>query len=107
MKTSFLFAILCATLFCSSAAYAQTGFPQLSSIPHTGNLSDDPTKTKFTFIAAGDNRPSGGATKQPATLGYIMKHSKKFKPTFMIWSGDIIAGFRQAGKPMHKKTLKA
>lgn len=107
MKTSFLLAILCATFFCSTTAHAQSGFPPLSPVPHTGTLSDDPTGTKFTFIAAGDNRPSGGATKQPATLAYIMKHSQKHNPKFILWSGDIIAGFRQAGKPMHKKTLKA
>lgn len=107
MKTFVLFAIVCVVFLWSIAAHAQSGFPQLSAVPHTGKLSDDPTKTKFTFIAAGDNRPSGGAATQPATLSYIMKHSQKFNPKFMIWSGDIIAGFRQAGKPMHKKTLKA
>lgn len=107
MKTFSLFVMICAAFCCATAARAQSGFPPLSPVPHTGKLPDHPTKTKFTFIAAGDNRPSGGATKQPATLGYIMKHSQKYNPKFMIWSGDIIAGFRQAGKPMHKKTLKA
>lgn len=107
MKLHFLLAILCAIFSCSAAAHAQGGFPPLSPVPHTGKLSDESTKIKFTFIAAGDNRPSGGASKQPATLAYIMKHSTQFNPAFMIWSGDIIAGFRQAGKPMHKKTLKA
>ncbi|HEY2960837.1 MAG TPA: metallophosphoesterase [Pyrinomonadaceae bacterium] len=109
MKTFSLMAIVCAVLLSCSAAYAQsgTGFPTLSPVPRTGQLKDDPTKTHFTFIAAGDNRPSGDTPIQPATLAYIMKHSKRHKPDFMIWSGDIIAGFRKAGKPMHKKTLKA
>lgn len=107
MKLYFLFAILCALFSCCAVAHAQNGFPPLSSVPHTGKLPDEPTKTKFTFIAAGDNRPSGDATKQPATLAYIMKHLQQFNPAFMIWAGDIIAGFRQAGKPMHKKTLQA
>jgi hypothetical protein len=109
MKTFSLMAVMCAALLSCSTAYAQSGagFPPLSPVPHTGQLKDDPTKTHFKFIAAGDNRPSGHTPKQPSTLSYIMKHSKHDKPEFMIWAGDIIAGFREAGEPMHKKTLKA
>jgi len=98
---------VCATFLCAVDTRAQSAFPPLSPVPHTGTLADDPSRTKFTFVAAGDNRPSGDTATQPATLSYIMKHSKSVNPVFMIWSGDIIAGFRQAGKPMHKKTLKA
>ena len=110
MKTFSLMAVVCAVLLSCSPAYAQSGagFPPLSPVPRTGQLKDDPTKTHFKFIAAGDNRPSGHKTaKQPATLSYIMKHSKDHNPEFMIWCGDIIAGFRKAGQPMHKKRLKA
>ena len=105
MKMRYLLALFCAMLS-STAAYAQGGFPALPPVPKTGQLSDDPTKTNFTFIAAGDNRPATSKSPQPATLSQILKDSKKHNPTFMIWSGDIIAGFRTAGKPMHKPTLE-
>ena len=97
MKMRYLTAILCAMLL-SAAVHAQTGFPKLPPVPRTGQLSDDPNRTHFTFIAAGDNRPSGGAVTQPKTLAQILKDSKRFKPSFMIWSGDTIGGFRTPKK---------
>src|ERR1051325_9631131 len=97
MKTRYLTAILCAMLL-SAAAHAQTGFPALPPVPKTGQLVDDPSSTHFTFIAAGDNRPSGGAVKQSKTLAQILKDSKRFKPAFIIWSGDTIGGFRTPEK---------
>jgi len=103
MKTHYLLALVCAVLW-STAAHAQ--FPALPPVPKTGQLSDDPTKTDFKFIAAGDNRPATSTSPQPQTLSQILKDSKKHNPTFMIWAGDIIAGFRTAGKPMHKPTLE-
>jgi Calcineurin-like phosphoesterase len=108
MKTRVLTAILCSMLLCT-VAYAQTDMlPELQSVPGTGKLSDDPKATKFTFIAAGDNRPATkNAIKQPKTLAHILKDSKRHKPAFIIWSGDTIAGFRTAGQPMHHKTLEA
>lgn len=108
MKTRCLTAILCAMLF-SVVAHAQNSMlPQLPSVPGTGQLIDDPKATKFTFIAAGDNRPATkNAIKQPKTLAHILKDAKQYNPAFIIWSGDTIAGFRTAGQPMHHKTLEA
>lgn len=105
MKTCCLAAILLIGLS-FTAAHGQ-GFPTLPPVPHTGELSDDPNSTRFTFIAAGDNRPAGSTIKQPKTLSHILKDSKRFKPSFILWSGDTIAGFRIAGKKMHHKTLIA
>jgi calcineurin-like phosphoesterase family protein len=105
MKTRYLLALLCALLW-STAAHAQADLPSLPPVPKTGQLSDDPTKTHFTFIAAGDNRPATPTSPQPATLSRILKDSKTHNPVFIIWSGDIIAGFRTAGKSMHKHTLE-
>jgi len=105
MKTRYLLALLFAILWCS-VAHAQGGFPALPPVPKTGQLTDDPTQTNFTFVAAGDNRPATSKSPQPATLSQLLKDSKQHNPTFMIWSGDIIAGFRTAGKPMHKPTLE-
>jgi hypothetical protein len=94
MKTRYLIVILW-TMLLFPVVHAQTGsFPTLPPVPRTGQLADDPTKTHFTFIAAGDNRPSGGKVKQPPTLAYILKHSRKHNPTFILWSGDTIGGFR-------------
>lgn len=108
MKTRYLTAILLAMLL-FAAAHAQTGngFPTLPPVPGTGQLTDDPTSTHFTFIAAGDNRPAGHTDKQPPTLAQILQDSKRFKPAFMLWSGDTIAGFRILGQKMDRKTLTA
>ena len=107
MKTRYLIAIALATLF-SVAAQAQTnGFPTLAPVPKTGLLSDDPTNTHFTFIAAGDNRPAGPKDPQPQTLSQILQDTRQFQPAFMLWSGDTIAGFRIYGQPMNTAKLTA
>jgi hypothetical protein len=107
MKTRWLTALLWTMLSCA-VAYGQSsdGFPNLSQVPGTKPLVDNPGQTEFTFIAAGDNRPSGGKIKQPKTLSEILNDSKQFKPSFIIWSGDIIGGFRIAGKPMDRSHLE-
>jgi Calcineurin-like phosphoesterase len=106
MKTRYLTAILWATLS-FAVTYAQTGngFPPLSAVPQTGQLTDDPTSTHFTFIAAGDNRPQGPNDPQPSTLAQILNDSQQYKPAFILWSGDTIAGFRVVGKKMNRAKL--
>ncbi len=106
MKTRYLTAILTAMLL-FAAVHAQTGncFPTLPTVPRTPQLTDDPTSTHFTFIAAGDNRPAGPNDPQPQTLAQILTDSKQFQPVFMLWSGDTIAGFRIAGKGMNRSKL--
>jgi len=101
MKTRYLPAVLSAMLL-FAAAHAQTGggLPTLPRVPGTPTLTDDPTSTHFTFIAAGDNRPAGPNDSQPDTLGQILTDAKQFSPSFMLWSGDTIAGFRVVGKKM-------
>lgn len=108
MKTRYLTAILWAMLL-FAAAHAQTGsgFPTLQPVPTTPSLTDDPTSTHFTFIAAGDNRPQGHKDKQPETLSRILKDSKRYKPAFMLWSGDTIAGFRIYGQKIDRDGLIA
>jgi Calcineurin-like phosphoesterase len=105
MKRLHLLAIACAMLL-SGVTHAQEKdqFPKLSPVPGTGELIDNPT-TRFTFVAAGDNRPSGGKIKQPKTLSHILKNLKRYNPSFVLWSGDTIGGFREAGKPMHRGHL--
>ena len=107
MKKRCLTAILCAMLLATIAHAQSSMLPELPSVPGTGKLTDDPKATQFTFIAAGDNRPAKkNAIKQPKTLAHIIKDSKQFKPTFILWSGDTIAGFRTPQK-IHHKTLEA
>jgi hypothetical protein len=107
MKLYSLTSIVLAILF-STVAHAQSNdaFPALPPVPQTGQLVNDPGKTQFTFIAAGDNRPSGSKVTQPSTLSYIFKHAKRYDPKFMIWAGDTIGGFRVAGQPMDREHLK-
>jgi hypothetical protein len=106
MKSRYLIGILWAMLLLA-AAHAQSGvgFPTLPNVPNTPQLIDDPKSTKFTFIAAGDNRPAGHTDPQPETLGQIIQDSKQFKPAFMLWSGDTIAGFRIYGKKIDTSGL--
>jgi hypothetical protein len=92
-------------LFAATQAQTGTGFPTLSPVPKTGPLTDDPTSTHFTFIAAGDNRPAGPKDKQPETVSQLFTDSKRFQPAFMLWSGDTIAGFRILGQKMNVKNL--
>lgn len=101
MLTRYLTAIFLAMLL-TVAAHAQTAneFPALPNVPGTPQLTDDPKSTHFTFIAAGDNRPASHGAKQPETLSQILKDSTRFKPSFMLWSGDTIAGFRVVGHKM-------
>jgi Calcineurin-like phosphoesterase len=106
MKTRYLTALSCLMLlFVAAQAQSGAGFPALPPVPGTGQLAENPTITTFTFIAAGDNRPSGHTAKQPPTLSQILKDSQQFKPAFLIWSGDTIAGFRIKGKKMDRKLL--
>src|SRR5205814_3701976 len=106
MKTRDLTAILWATLsFAVSHAQTGNGFPPLSPVPQTGQLTHDPTSTHFTFIAAGDNRSTGPNDPQPATLAQILKDSQQYQPAFILWSGDTIAGFRIVGKKMNRAKL--
>lgn len=107
MKTRYLPAVLSAMLlFVVAQAQTGGGFPTLPRVPGTPALTDDPTSTHFTFIAAGDNRPNGPNDPQPATLGQILDDAKQFNPSFMLWSGDTIAGFRIANKKMPTDQLK-
>jgi hypothetical protein len=106
MKTRYLTAIpLAMLLFAAAQAQSGNGFPTLPPVPKTPQLTDDPTCTHFTFIAAGDNRPDRPNDSQPATLVQILNDSKRFQPAFMLWSGDTIAGFRIYGKKMPRDTL--
>ena len=108
MTTRYLTAISLAVLF-FAIAQAQTGkgLPDLPPVPKTGQLTDDPASTRFTFIAAGDNRPAGPHDPQPQTLAQILQDTKRFQPAFMLWSGDTIAGFRVLGKSVNVAQLTA
>ncbi|HSS20587.1 MAG TPA: metallophosphoesterase [Pyrinomonadaceae bacterium] len=106
MNARYLSAISLALLLSLSVqAQTSTGFPVLPQVPQTPALTDDPSSTHFIFIAAGDNRPAHPGDKQPQTLSDIFTDSQQYKPAFMLWSGDTIAGFRIAGQPIHHKTL--
>jgi len=107
MKARCLTALSLMLLFCATARAQTNGFPPLSPVPKTGQLVDKPSSTSFTFIAAGDNRPSGEAIDPPPVLSKLLTDAQRFKPEFAIWGGDIIGGFRTAGKKIDHKLLEA
>jgi Calcineurin-like phosphoesterase len=80
-----------------------TGFPQLPPVPKTGQLSENPGTTQFTFIVAGDNRPQGKTPIQPKTLSQLLNDAQRFKPAFFLWCGDTISGHTADGKTLKKQ----
>ena len=108
MRTRYLAAICLALSFLASAlAQSGNGFPTLPPVPKTGQLVDNPACTQFIFISAGDNRPATPNDPQPPTLLRILQDATRFKPAFMLWSGDTIAGFRIKGQPINTAKLTA
>lgn len=101
MKNHFALASLSA-LFLSAALDAQTttGFPQLPPVPHTGQLQDQPAATKFSFVAAGDNRPATDTPTPPPVLKEIFDDAQRFKPVFFLWAGDIVYGHHHDPKQL-------
>ena len=92
VRAGILAAIVIIAVFASPGKDAKSGFPPLPPVPQTGQLKDDPTATKFCFIAAGDNRPADEDSPPPAVLTSLLNDAQKFKPVFFLWSGDIIYG---------------
>lgn len=92
MKTRFVVAGMFSALLISSPLGAQTGFPPLLPVPQTPQLTNQPTATKFCFIAAGDNRPAADGLPQPVVLSQIFQDAQRFNPVFFLWAGDIIYG---------------
>lgn len=109
MKAQFVTAGIFAACLLAGTVNAQTatGLPLLSPVPQTGQLQDKPTATHFWFIAAGDNRPADETKKQPETVARILKDGARFNPSFYIWSGDTIAGFRTFGQKIDRSRLEA
>jgi hypothetical protein len=101
MKNHFALAGLSA-LFLSGALDAQTttGFPPLPPVPRTGQLQDQPAATKFSFVAAGDNRPATDTPTPPPILKKIFDDAQRFKPMFFLWAGDIIYGHHSDPKKL-------
>jgi hypothetical protein len=104
MKIRFALAGVSA-LFLSGALHAETaaGFPPLPPVPNTGQLQNQPSSTKFCFIAAGDNRPAEENLPQPQVLTQIFNDAQRFKPIFFLWSGDIIYGHEDHRKKLEKQ----
>ncbi|MCU1268426.1 MAG: putative phosphohydrolase [Acidobacteria bacterium] len=108
MKTHFVLAGFFVAILLSNNVNAQnSGFPPLAPVPQTGQLQDQPAATHFWFIAAGDNRPDSARSKQPLVVTRIFKDGRRYKPSFFIWSGDTIVGFRTFGHKIDHAQLEA
>jgi hypothetical protein len=66
--------------------------PALAPVPQTGTLSSPTSNTDFTFIVLGDNRPSQPTPTQPPITGQLIADMKQYSPSFILWTGDVIAG---------------
>jgi hypothetical protein len=75
-------------------------FPVLPPLPTTGTLKQ--SSGDFTFIVAGDNRPATETPTPSVITGQLLTDMQKYQPSFIFWTGDVIAG-----KDPHKKKIKA
>ena len=67
-------------------------FPVLPPLPNTGTLKPASGNTDFTFIVAGDNRPADPTATPSAITGPMISDMMQYKPDFILWTGDAIAG---------------
>jgi len=72
--------------------------PVLAPVPQTGTLSPPASNTDFTFVVLGDNRPQQAGPTQPVITGQLIADMKQYSPSFILWTGDVIAG-KDAKKP--------
>lgn len=66
--------------------------PVLPPLPTTGTLTPSSSITDFTFIVAGDNRPATQTATPSAITGPMITDMMQYKPAFILWTGDAIAG---------------
>lgn len=66
--------------------------PVLPPLPKTGTLNAPSGNTGFTFIVAGDNRPATQTSTPSAITPQLISDMKQYQPTFILWTGDVIAG---------------
>jgi len=76
----------------SAKAKLAAPMPVLPPLPKTGTLKPPSGNTSFTFIVAGDNRPATQTPTPPVITGHIIHDMKQYQPSFILWTGDVIAG---------------
>jgi hypothetical protein len=104
--TTLAISALIALLAPALARGQMNGFPPLPPVPQTGQLPENPSATKFTFIVAGDNRPGTKTATQPATLSQLFNNAQSFNPAFFLWCGDTISGHTTDGPTLQKQYEK-
>jgi 3',5'-cyclic AMP phosphodiesterase CpdA len=81
--------------------------PVLAPVPKTGTLSSPTSNTDFTFIVLGDNRPQKPVPQQPAITSQLIDDMKQYHPSFILWTGDVIAGKDATNASLIKSEYKA
>ncbi len=76
----------------SATSKSTASMPVLPPLPKTGVLKNAKAATSFTFIVLGDNRPAKQTPTQPVITGQLISDMKQYKPEFVLWTGDVIAG---------------
>jgi hypothetical protein len=74
----------------SAKSKSAAPMPVLPPLPTTGTLK--PASGDFTFIVAGDNRPATETPTPSVITGQLISDMKKYRPSFIFWTGDVIAG---------------
>jgi hypothetical protein len=83
----------------SAKSKSAAPMPVLPPLPKTGTLKPASGDASFTFIVAGDNRPATQTPTPSAITGQLIKDMKQYQPSFILWTGDVIAG----KDPVHKE----
>jgi hypothetical protein len=85
-------------------ATRSAGMPLLPPLPQTPPLPSPADPSKFTFIAAGDNRPASKDNLKPEpTAQTIFNRAKALPAAFAFWAGDIILGKSPSDHSLLKK----
>jgi hypothetical protein len=81
--------------------------PVLAPVPQTDTLKAPTSNTDFTFIVLGDNRPQQPVPQQPAITSQLIADMKQYNPSFILWTGDVIAGKDAKNSSLIKSEYRA
>src|SRR5438067_752637 len=75
-------------VFGALASYAANDIKSIN-----GSLASAGGSGDFTFIVAGDNRPTAKGAPVPHVLGTIFSEIRVIRPDFVLWTGDVLYGY--------------
>lgn len=77
-------------MLAAGAAFAVTDRPLRSAVTTVAPLADG---ADLLFVAAGDNRPTGGGAPMPRLVRTIFEEIGLIRPDLVVWSGDSVYGY--------------